>query len=75
MEVSERRKFNVNRFYGGTVSDLLICPECGARRFFVENTWYLTNGIKRRLRKCAACGYARNETVPEPPLPIPDGEN
>ena len=42
------------------------CPQCKAHRFYTTNTWYKIGGMKRRLRKCWQCGYAENETVPEP---------
>jgi hypothetical protein len=45
---------------------LTICPQCGHIRFYATNTYRLVNGVKRRLRKCWECGFAQNETVPEP---------
>lgn len=48
---------------------ITICPQCGGKRFYATNTYYLVDGLKRRLRQCFACGFARNESVPEP---IPD---
>lgn len=52
---------------------ITTCPKCGALRFYADPAYYLTDGTKRRTRKCPnlACGYARTETVPEP---IVDGE-
>jgi C4-type Zn-finger protein len=51
---------------------LTICPHCGHPRFYTTNTYHLVNGVKRRLRQCFQCGYARNEIVPQP---IPDDDN
>ena len=44
-----------------------MCPNpmCGKRLFKVEQTWYLTNGKKRRAYKCAACGHVDTSSVTE----------
>jgi hypothetical protein len=68
-----RKRVPISEFISGSADrSLLTCPGCGRENaFYVTNTWR-ASGAKRRLRKCRFCGYAANETVPEP---IRDGEN
>jgi hypothetical protein len=65
----ERPTAEQARAEAGGNGKLTICPECGHIRFYATNSYRLVNGVKRRLRQCFECGFARSETVPEP---IPD---